>query len=77
MRKIKVILHYAEESWVGKSQNKVNGVIFTYDPENDNKTKIKEVPEKDILATLEGCWHEQVYYVLPGSKVSYRNCCAR
>ena len=69
MRKIKVILHYAEESWVGKSQNRVSGVIFTYDPQNDNKTKVKEVPDKDILATLEGCWHEQVYYMLPGSKV--------
>ena len=67
--RIKVILHYVEESWLGKAQNRVNGVIFTYDPEDDTKRKIKDVPEKDILATLEGCWHEQVFYKLPGSKV--------
>ncbi len=54
---------------LGKSQNRVNGVIFHYNPEDDTKTRIKDVPEKDILATLEGCWHDQIYYKLPGSKV--------
>ena len=67
--KIKVILQYIEESWLGKTQNKVNGVIFSYDPENDNRVRIKDVPEQDILAKLEGCWHDQVYYTLAGSKV--------
>ena len=67
--KTKVILHYLEESWLGKTQNKVNGVVFTYDPENDNKTRIKDVPEKDVLARLEGSWHDQIYYTLQGSKV--------
>ena len=68
--KMKAILNYAEESWLGKTQNKVNGVIFNYDPENDNKNRIKDVPEKDVLAKLEGCWHDEVYYTLPGSNVS-------
>ena len=67
--KTKVILHYLEESWLGKTQNKVNGIVYTYDPENDNKTRIKDVPEKDILARLEGCWHDQIFYTLQGSKV--------
>ena len=67
--KIKVILHYLEESWLGKTQNKVNGVVYFYDPENDNKTRIKDVPEKDVLARLEGCWHDQISYTLQGSKV--------
>ena len=66
---MKAILNYAEESWLGKTQNKVNGVIFNYDPENDNKNRIKDVPEKDVLAKLEGAWHDEVYYTLPGSKV--------
>ena len=68
--KIKVILHYLEESWLGKTQNKVNGVVYTYDPENDNKTRVKDVPEKDVLARLEGCWHDQIFYTLQGSKVN-------
>ena len=67
--KIKVILHYVEESWLGKTQNKVNGAIFHYDPDNDRTTRLKDVPEKDILARLEGSWHDQVYYSLAGSKV--------
>ena len=69
--KMKVILHYMEESWLGKTQNKVNGLIFSYDPSNDTKTKIKEVPDKDVLARLEGCWHEEVFYTLNGSKVCF------
>ncbi|KAL9133190.1 MAG: hypothetical protein Q9175_005631 [Cornicularia normoerica] len=68
--KIKVILHYLEENWLGKTQNKVNAVVYTYDPDNDNKTRIKDVPEKDVLARLEGCWHDQIFYTLQGSKDS-------
>lgn len=69
--RIKVILHYLDEGWLGKTQNRVNGVVYTYDPETDNRSRIKDVPEKDILARLEGCWHDQVYYTLPGSKVGF------
>lgn len=61
------MLHYIEEGWLGKTQNKVQGVIFRYDPDNDNKTRVKDVPEKDILATVEGCWQEQIYFTLAGS----------
>lgn len=60
--RIKVILHYLEEGWLGRSQNKVEGVIFRYDPDNDNCTRIKDVPQQDILANIDGCWQEQVYY---------------
>ena len=62
--RMKVILHYLEESWLGKTQNKVHGVIYTYDPSNDRYTKIKEVPEADVLARLEGCWHDKIHYTL-------------
>ncbi|OCK78272.1 hypothetical protein K432DRAFT_357070 [Lepidopterella palustris CBS 459.81] len=62
--KIKVILQYLEEGWLGKTQNRVEGVVFTYDPENDTKTKIKEVPDKDVLCRIEGCWQNKVYYSL-------------
>lgn len=66
---MKTILTYQEESWLGKAQNRVHGVIFRYDPDNDNRTRLKDVPEKNVLARLEGCWHDQIYYTFPESKV--------
>jgi len=62
--KIKTILHYLEEGWLGKTQNKVEGVVFLYDPENDDKTRIRDVPEKDILVRIQGNWKDKVYYSL-------------
>ena len=67
--KLKAILNYLEEGWLGKTQNKVVGVIYRYDPENDKRTKVRDVPEKDILVRIEGCWHRQVYFTMAGSKV--------
>lgn len=65
--RIKAILQYLEEGWLSKAQHKVTGVIFRYDPDNDNKSKVKDVPEKDILAKIDGSWHGRVYYTLTGS----------
>ena len=67
--RIKAILHYLEEGWLGKTQNKVVGVVFRYDPSSDNRTRIKDVPEKDIVARLDGCWQDQISYTLANSKV--------
>jgi len=65
----KVILHYLEEGWLARTQHKVLGVIYKYEPETDRRTRIKDVPEKDVLGTLEGCWHRQVYFTMAGSTV--------
>ncbi|KAH0556024.1 hypothetical protein GP486_006038, partial [Trichoglossum hirsutum] len=65
--KTKVILHYMEEGWLGKNQHRVDGVVFKYDPENDTKSKIKDVPEADILARIEGSWVDKIFVVLPNS----------
>jgi hypothetical protein len=62
--RLKVILEYLEEGWLGRAQNKVVGIIFNYDPANDTKTKIKEVPESDIVGRIEGNWQDKVYYTL-------------
>ncbi|PHH49898.1 Oxysterol-binding protein-like protein 1 [Ceratocystis fimbriata CBS 114723] len=63
--KLKVILVYFEEGgWLGKAVNKVEGIIFKYDPNNDNKTQIKEVPEADILVRFSGPWKEKVSFTL-------------
>ncbi|KAE8348149.1 hypothetical protein BDV28DRAFT_144258 [Aspergillus coremiiformis] len=65
--RIKVILQYMEDGWIGRAQNKVEGVIFRYDPNMDTTTKIKDVLESDILAKISGSWHGQVYYTLAGT----------
>ena len=66
--KVKTILQYVEEGWLGKTQNKVEGVIFRYDPENDNKTRIRDIPDSDVLARISGNWREKMYFSL-GPKV--------
>ncbi|PTB61985.1 hypothetical protein BBK36DRAFT_24061 [Trichoderma citrinoviride] len=62
--KIKAILHYVEEGWLGRTTNKIDGVIFKYDPENDDKTRVQDVPDEDVLARLSGPWKERVVFSL-------------
>ncbi|KAF2278352.1 uncharacterized protein EI97DRAFT_486488 [Westerdykella ornata] len=62
--KIKVILEYLEEGWLGRAQNKVIGAIFTYDPDNDTMSKVRDVPDKLVLARIEGNWQDKIYYTL-------------
>src|SRR3569833_1817144 len=62
--KIKAILRYYAEGWLGRTTNKGEGVGFRYDPENDDKIRIKDVPEVDILARLSGPWKERVVFTL-------------
>ncbi|GAO18394.1 hypothetical protein UVI_02010050 [Ustilaginoidea virens] len=65
--KIKAILHYVDEGWLGRTTNKIDGVIFRYDPENDDKSRVQDVAEEDVLARLSGPWREKVVFTL-GSK---------
>lgn len=65
--KLKTILTYVEESWFGKAQNRVHGVTFRYDPADDKYVRVKDVPEKEILIKIEGCWQEQITYTIPKS----------
>ncbi|KAI9755848.1 MAG: hypothetical protein M4579_004130 [Chaenotheca gracillima] len=71
--KLMVILHYHEEGWLGKTQNRVEGVVFKYDPENsktlddEKNPKIKDVPEGNIVARIEGSWRDKLYYTVPNS----------
>ena len=69
--KLKTILHYVEEGWLGKTQNRVQGVIFRYDPENDNITRIRDVPEKDVLARVTGNWRDKLYFILGSKDVNF------
>lgn len=62
--KLKAILHYFDEGWLGRSTNKVEGIIFRYDPENDDKQRIKDVPDEDILVRLGGAWRERIMFTM-------------
>jgi hypothetical protein len=73
---LKVILEYVEEGWLGRTQNKVVGVVFKYDPKNDTMARIKDVPDKEVLARIEGSWQDKVYYTLgnkPFNKVTEKH----
>lgn len=67
--KLKAILHYLEDSWIGKAKHRVEGVIYHYDEEGDDIERIKDVPKSAIRAKIEGSWMGQIYYTLPGSNV--------
>lgn len=74
--KIKVILNYLEDGWLGRAQNRVEGVIFKYNPDKDDKTRIKDVPDSDVLARLGGGWKDKVVFTLgPKSVVSTLSHC--
>ncbi|RYP65594.1 hypothetical protein DL771_008248 [Monosporascus sp. 5C6A] len=62
--KIKAILNYLEDGWLGRAQNRMEGVVFKYDPENDDKTRIKDVPDSDVLARLSGNWKDKIVFTL-------------
>jgi hypothetical protein len=65
--KLKAILRYYDDGWLGRSTNKMEGIIFRYDPENNDKTLISQVAEEDILVRLGGAWKEKIVFTL-GSK---------
>ncbi|KAG6033987.1 hypothetical protein E4U40_004552 [Claviceps sp. LM458 group G5] len=62
--KLKAILHYVEEGWLGRTTNKIDGVVFRYDPENDNKSRVQDVPDEDILIRLSGPWREKIVFTI-------------
>lgn len=64
---IKVILQYLEEGWLGRAQNKVEGMIFRYDPDRDTTKRIKDVPESEVFGRINGSWHGKIYYTPSGT----------
>ncbi|KAG5936402.1 hypothetical protein E4U60_002564 [Claviceps pazoutovae] len=62
--KLKAILHYVEEGWLGRTTNKIDGVIFRYDPENDTKSRVQDVPDEDVLIRLSGPWREKIVFTI-------------
>ncbi|KAJ5219800.1 hypothetical protein N7468_009004 [Penicillium chermesinum] len=68
--RMKAILQYLEEGWIGRSQHRLEGVIFRFNPDKDTTTRIKDVAEKDVVARISGSWHGKITYTVAGSKES-------
>ncbi|OQE37071.1 hypothetical protein PENCOP_c010G00898 [Penicillium coprophilum] len=65
---LKAILQYMEEGWIGRSQNKLEGVIFRYNPDKDTTSRLKDVPDGDVVARITGSWHGKIYFTPVGTK---------
>lgn len=69
--KLRVLLDYKDESWLGKPRFLVDGVIYRYtvgNEEQESWTRAKQVPSKLVVAELEGCWMKQIRYRRKGDK---------
>ena len=45
----------------------MEGIVFKYNPDKDNITRIKDVSDKDVLGRIDGVWTDKIYYSV-GSK---------
>ncbi|KAI1798004.1 hypothetical protein LXA43DRAFT_1056258 [Ganoderma leucocontextum] len=62
-QKLRVIIDYKEESWLGRAQFALEGVIHAYDPEesvHEEWTRVKHVPRDRVLAVFDGSWRGRV-----------------
>jgi hypothetical protein len=68
----------SEVGWIGRSQNKLEGVIFRYNPDKDTINRLKDVPENglrdgvkrgdvDEQTGLLGACRSEVYLSMPGT----------
>ncbi|KAI0634846.1 hypothetical protein C8Q77DRAFT_1104317 [Trametes polyzona] len=61
--KLRAIIEYKEQSWLGRAQFAVEGIIHTYDPKenvHEEWTRIKHVPHDRILAVFDGSWRSKI-----------------
>lgn len=58
---------------MGRTQNKVEGVIYKCDVDTDKTTRIKDVPDKLIVGRIEGAWTDKVYFSKGSAAVSKSN----
>ncbi|CAE6442117.1 unnamed protein product [Rhizoctonia solani] len=68
---LRAIIEYKEESWIGRSQFLVEGVIHTYNPSEPDEcvswTKVKSVPSSRVVATFDGSWRGLIKWKRAGS----------
>jgi hypothetical protein len=66
--KLRTIVIYKDEPWIGKPKFQVEGVIFRFDPDEDEDIEtLRDVPEEAIVAKIEGSWKGKYYISSPKS----------
>lgn len=70
--RLRAIVEYKDESWITKAKYALEGVIYSYGPNDDPEeyTSAKQVPQDEVLATFEGCWKGKITYKRKGDKES-------
>lgn len=66
---LRALIEYKEESWIGKANFLLEGVVYTYDLDDTSDTyqtwtKVKHVPKERVVATLGGSWRHLIRYKL-------------
>ncbi|KAA1476112.1 hypothetical protein DENSPDRAFT_861070 [Dentipellis sp. KUC8613] len=67
---LRAVVEYKEESWLGKPQFAVEGVVHTYDPargEHAEWTRPKHVPRSRVRAEIAGSWRGLVRWRRAGA----------
>ncbi len=63
------------KSWLAKAKYAVEGVVYEYDEgageDPDEYSKIKQVPQDRVVATIDGVWRGDIHYKLKGEKVRF------
>ncbi|BFZ56281.1 hypothetical protein PYCC9005_003326 [Savitreella phatthalungensis] len=59
--KLKAIIAYKDDPWIGKPKFAVEGAIFRYEPGKPSPRHLKDVAESDILARIDGCYKKRIY----------------
>lgn len=68
--KLRTLIEYKEESWLGKPRFAVEGVVYRSSDDDEEYKKVKSVPGDKVVAYLEGNWMRQIRYRRKGDKVS-------
>ncbi|KAG8733022.1 hypothetical protein FRC10_000474 [Ceratobasidium sp. 414] len=67
---LRAVIEYKEESWIGKAQFLLEGVVHTYDPSDPEEcaswTKVKQVPPSRVVATFDGTWRGMIKWKKTG-----------
>jgi hypothetical protein len=59
----RAIIEYKEESWIGRAQYLLEGVIHTYvqgDTAHEAWTRVKHVPQSRVVAHIDGSWRHLI-----------------
>lgn len=70
--RLRTLIEYKEESWLGKPRFALEGVIYrSTEEEGEEYKKVKSVPSDKVVAHIEGNWMRQIKYRMKGEKVSH------